>query len=90
MLKLFHQNHIAGHRATGEATRDEDIACAVLQHNKRKVLAQLDHLAQQRFVRTAGTHRKKYALTLADDSVVHQLVYRFHHFSVCTAVTAKF
>ena len=71
MGKLLYQNGIAGHGTAGEAARDEDITRAVLQHDKSKILAQLDHLAQQGLVGAAGTHRKENALPLADHSLVH-------------------
>ena len=89
MLEFLHQHVVAGHCALGEAAGDEDVAGAVLQHDEGKVLAQLDHLAQQSLVRTAGTDREEHALTLADDSIVHQLVHGLHHFAVRTAVTAE-
>ena len=89
MGKLFHQDHITGHCTAGETARDKDITGAVFQHDEGKVLAQLDHLAQQSLVRTAGTDREEHALTLADDSIVHQLVHGLHHFAVRTAVTAE-
>ena len=89
MLKLFHQHLVTGHGAAGEAARDEDIAGAVLQHDKSKVLAQLDHLAQQGLVGAAGTHRKENALPLADHSLVHQLVHGLHHLAVRATVPAE-
>ena len=89
MLKLFHQHLVTGHGAAGEAARDEDIAGAVLQHDKSKILAQLDHLAQQGLVGAAGTHRKENALPLADHSLVHQLVHGLHHLAVRATVPAE-
>ena len=89
VLKLFHQDLIAGHSAAGEPARDKDIAGAVLQHDEGKILAQLDHLAQQSLVRPAGTNREEHALTLADHCLMHQLIHSFHHLAVRAAVAAE-
>ena len=89
MLELLHQHVVAGHCALGEAAGDEDVAGAVLQHDEGKVLAQLDHLAQQSLVGTAGADGKEHALTLADDSLPHQFVQSFHHLAVCAALAAE-
>ena len=89
MLEFLHQHVVAGHCALGEAAGDEDVAGAVLQHDEGKVLAQLDHLAQQGLVGAAGTHRKENALPLADHSLVHQLVHGLHHLAVRATVPAE-
>ena len=89
MCKLFHQHLVAGHCAAGEPAGDKDIAGAVLQHDKGKVLAQLYHLAQQCLVGTAAAHGEEHALALADDSLVHQLVHSLHHLAVCAAIPAE-
>ena len=89
MLEFLHQHVVAGHCALGEAAGDEDVAGAVLQHDEGKVLAQLDHLAQQSLVGTAGADGKEHALTLADDSLSHQFVQSFHHLAVCAALAAE-
>ena len=89
MLELLHQHLIAGHGALGEAAGDEDVAGAVLQHDEGKVLAQLDHLAQQSLVGTAGADGEEYTLTLADDGLPHQLVQSLHHLAVCAALAAE-
>ena len=90
MLKFFHQNLITGHGTTGEPARNKDIAGTIFQHDERKVLAQLDHLAQQCLVCTAGADREEHTLTLADHRLMHQLVHCFHHFAIRAAVTAEF
>ena len=89
MLKLFHKHHVAGHGTAGKTARDKDIAGAVLQHDKGKILAQFYHLAQQSLVCTAGAHRKEHALTLADDRLVHQLIHSLHHLAVSGTVAAE-
>ena len=90
VLKLFYKHHVAGHGTAGKTARDKDIAGAVLQHDKGKILAQFYHLAQQSLVCTAGAHRKEHALTLADDRLVHQLIHSLHHLAVRAAVPAEF
>ena len=90
VLKLFHKHHVARHGTAGKTARDKDIAGAVLQHDKGKILAQFYHLAQQSLVCTAGAHRKEHALTLADDRLVHQLIHSLHHLAVRAAVPAEF
>lgn len=61
VCKLFHQHLVAGHCAAGEPAGDKDIAGAVLQHDKGKVLAQLYHLAQQCLIGTAAAHGEEHA-----------------------------
>ena len=87
--KLLHQHFIARHGTAGKAARNKDITGAIVQHNKGKVLPQLDHLAQQGFLRAARADGEEHALLLADDRLMHQLVQCFHHLAVRTAVSAK-
>ena len=54
-----------------------------------EALDQLDHLAQQSLVGTAGADGKEHALTLADDGLPHQLVQSLHHLAVCAALAAE-
>ena len=89
MLKLLDKDLVAGHCAAGEAAGDEDIAGLILQHDEGKVLAQLDHLTQQRLFGTAGAHGKEHARTLADDGIVHQRIQCLHHLAVGPAVAAE-
>ena len=74
---------------SNESVRFEMIPEFEDQHDEGKVLAQLDHLAQQSLVGTAGADGKEHALTLADDSLSHQFVQSFHHLAVCAALAAE-
>ena len=65
--KLLHKDLVAGHCTAGKAARDEDIAGAVVQHDEGKILAQLDHLAQQGLLCTTGPDGEEHPLPLADD-----------------------
>ena len=87
--KLLHQHLIARHGTAGKAARNKDITGAIVQHNKGKVLPQLDHLAQQGFLRAARADGEEHTLLLADDRLMHQLVQCFHHLAVRAAVSAK-